>query len=292
MERLSELRTQGPVALRAARVVLSAPQVLAYPVVAALIGLVMPFVLGGTLFLIDIRLVWLAAPGYIVGFGAVYAALMVAYCYELDALFSGRSPAPGSGLRRAFGRARIVLLGGVAISVVGMLAESGFDSVPFGEWIGATSRWGIRVASVFAFPAIATTDGSLRETVAEIQTTAERQWGSALVATVGTSAIGVVVFWSTMISSIALAIAAALGVFAVEIPPLGGYTLSVVLPVVGLVVALSVQFTVDGVVKTALYRYATDGELPPAIDGDADALLAGSSDQTSEAARDPVAVDD
>ncbi|WP_415381598.1 hypothetical protein [Halosimplex sp. TS25] len=273
MGRISRLRTQAAVAGRALRVVLSTPQVLVYPLAASLLALVLPFALGGVLFLVDVRLVWLTLPGYLFGLAPVFGVLMVAYCYELDELFAGCSPALGSGLRRAVSRVGTVVVGSLVTSVATMFAESSGDSVPFGGVIGVTSTAAMRVLNVFIYPAVATTDGSLGETAEAIQTAAEHQWGTALVAAVGTSALGTAIFWSGMIAAIVLAVVAALGVFAVELPPLGGYTLSVVLPVVGLFTALAVHVTVDGVVRTALYRYATDGGLPPALGDDVDSLL-------------------
>lgn len=273
MGRMNEFRTQAAVAGRAFRAVLSTPHVLVYPLAASVLALVLPFVLGGVLFLIDVRLVWLVVPGYLLGLAPVFGVLMVAYCYELDQLFAGRSPAPGAGLRRAAARVGAVVVGSLVTSVATMFAESSGDSVPFGGVIGVTSTAAMRVLNVFIYPAVATTDGSLAETAEAIRTAAERKWGTALVAAVGTSALGTTIFWSGMIAAIVLALVAALGVFAVELPPLGDYTLSVFLPVAGLFTALAVHVTVDGVVKTALYRYAMDGELPSALGDDVDSLL-------------------
>ncbi|WP_459193818.1 hypothetical protein [Halosimplex sp. J119] len=277
---LSGIGKQLSVAGRALRVLLSAPQVFIYPILAVVFGLGMPIVFVGGGFLVDPTLGKLGVVAYVVGFPLLFAFLMVAYCYEVNELFEGRSPGFASGLRRAAGRIKMVVLGGLVIGVGGMATHYVGDSIPFGDALGVGSRWGLKIAGVFAFPAIATSDGALKETFAKVKAGVEDQWGKSIVATVGTRAVGMVIFWTGMLAAIALAVLAFLGEFAIELPPLGAFTLPVILPVAAIVTAITVQFTVDGVVKTALFRYAMDGELPPALGGDADALLSDSPGAT------------
>jgi len=272
---LSQIRVQGPVALRALRTVLSRPSVLLYPFLATVLAVLSPLVIAVGLGLVDIRLVPLTVPIYVVGLAPLFGLLMVAYCYELDELFAGRTPALGAGLSRGVERCTVLVVASLFTSLGTLLAGSGSDdSVPFGGLVGLSSATSLRALNVFVYPAVAHSDGSLGETADEVLSAAEQRWGTAAVTAVGTRAIGVGIFWGSMAASIGLALLAALGVVAVEVPPLGGYTIPVALPVVGLCTAFAATAAIRGVVKTALYRYAVDGELPAALGEDADALLA------------------
>ncbi|QLH78498.1 hypothetical protein HZS55_14900 [Halosimplex rubrum] len=272
---LSRIRVQGPVALRALRAVLWRPYVLVYPVLASMLALLLPAVIAVGLGLIDIRLVWLTVPIYLFGLAPLFGLLMVAYCHELDELFAGRTPTPGSGIARAIARFRVLVVASLLASLGSLLAESGDDdSVPFGGLVGISSATALRALNGFLYPAVAVSEGSLGETAEEVWAAAERRWGTAVVTATGTRAVGMGIVWSAIITSVALAVLAVLGVFSIEVPPLGGYTLSVALPVAGLFTATALTTTVRGVVETALYRYAVDGELPAALGDDADALLA------------------
>lgn len=289
---LSGVGKQFSVGMDALRALLSAPQLFLYPLLAVVLGLGMPVVLVGGALAIDPGLAQAGVVAYVLLFPLVFAALMVGYCYELNEVFEGRSPGVGAGLGRAAGRIKMVVIGGLVVGVGGTATHALGESIPFGNALGLASRWGLQVAGVFAFPAIAVSDGSLRETFDDVKSAVEDQWGKSLVATIGTRAVGMAIFWTGTLAGIALAALAFVGSLAVELPPLGAFTLPVLLPVAAVVTAITVQFTIDGVVKTALYRYAIDGELPPAFGNDADALVedsgrtGGNSDTSGAAAFD------
>lgn len=285
MSRLAQLERQVPLALRALRLLLGTPQAFVYPVVAAVSAIAMPVVLAAGLFLVDVRLVWLTVPGYILGYGSLFAVLMVAYCYELDRAFAGQSPPPGAGLRRVAGAPGTVILGGLVMSVLGMFTESDVDP-PFLDRLGIASRWGLRAATVFCYPALAVESGCIRETLTVVQAAARDKWGSAGVASAGTQAVGFTVIWTSIAAAVALAVSWSLGVFSVDLPPLGSFAIIAVLPVFGFVSAMTLQFTVSGVVKTVLYRYATTDELPEALGADPTVLL----DANESPASDPTGV--
>jgi len=274
---LATVRRQLRIGFDAVRALLSAPQMLVYPLLAAVLGIGVPIGLaGGTL---------LVAPGFaqfgvvlsVIAFPVIFAFLMVAYCYELNEAFEGRSPSFGEGLRVAVGRAKLVAVAGLVVGTGGFLVRSIGDSLPFGSIAGLGSAWALRVAGVFAFPVVTTTDGGLEDAFDEVVGAVEDEWGKSLVATAGTQLLGMAIAWTGIIAGVALAAMAFLGRFAVDAGPLGPFTLPVVVGVSGIIAAVVLQFTVDGILKTALYRYATEGELPAALSTDADSLVDGDS---------------
>lgn len=273
---VSGVLRQFGVAADALKALLSAPQMLVYPIlVVVLYPLLMGGVLGG-FYALGVGLV-LYIVGMVIlflGGAALFGTLMTAYCYEVNEVFQGRSPAPLSGLRVAVGRFKLVIIAAVVVAG-GEFASQGArgSSIPFSNVVGATSAWGFKIASVFAFPAVATTQGSLRDTFTQVKDAIKAEWGKSIVATVSTRLIGMSIAWAGILGGIGLAIAAFTDTFAVDAGPLGPFTLPIVVAVTGIVLAIVVQFTISGLLKMALYRYAVDGELPPALSTDADVLV-------------------
>lgn len=271
---LSNVGRQFGVVADAMRALLAAPQMLLYPVLAAVLGLGVPAAIVGLTYLVGGGdTVAYAGFASMLTFPVVFSFLMVAYCYEINEVFEGRRPAPGAGLRVAAGRLKLVALAGLVVGVGGFAVQMAGNKVPLGDAVGVASSYGLRIAGVFAFPVVATTQGSAREAFSEVVDSARDEWGKSLAATVGTQAIGMIVAWTGILAGIGLAVAAFLGEFAVDVGPLGPFTLPIVVAVGAILLAALLQFTVDGIVKVALYRYARDGELPPALSNDADALV-------------------
>lgn len=272
---LASVRRQFRIGFDAVRALLSAPQMLVYPLLAAVLGIGVPFGLAIGTFLVAPRFAQYSAVLSMVIFPVVFAFLMVAYCYEINEAFEGRSPSVGDGLRVAVGRAKLVVVAGLVVGTGGFLVRSLGDSLPVGSIAGLASAWALRVAGVFAFPVVATTDGDLEDAFDEVVAAVEDEWGKSLIATAGTQLLGMLIAWTGIVAAVALTAAAFTGRLAVDAGPLGPFTLPLVVGVSGILGAVIVQFTIDGVLKTALYRYAMDGELPTALSTDADALVEG-----------------
>lgn len=245
------------------------PWVLVYPVLGAICMVGLP-VLGTAMLVVFVPhpVVMVAMwAGIVVAIPVTFSFTMVAYCHELDAAFRGRRPAPGTGARVALRRTKRVALAGLVVGTGGFVLHSTAESVPFGERLGLSSKWALRVASVFAFPAVATTDASIRETFGDVLAATESAWGGAAVTTLGTQALGTVIAWAGIVPAVVLLFGGFAGVVP-PVGPLGPLTLPFLLGVGALVTAIGTQFAVDGVLKTALYRYVQDGRLPSALAAD------------------------
>jgi hypothetical protein len=262
--------TDVAVQLRVATAVLSAvstvPWVLVYPGLGAACMVGLPVVGTALLVAFTPHPVVLVATwaGIVVVIPVAFSFAMVAYCHELDAAFRGRRLPPGTGARVALRRAKRVTIAGFVVGTGGFVVHSTAESVPFGERLGLPSKWALRVAGVFAFPAVATTDAPIRETFGDVLAATESAWGGAAVTTLSTQALGTVIAWTGIVPAVVLL----LGGFAGIVPyvgPLGPLTLPLLVGVGGLVTAIGTQFAVDGVLRAALYRYAHDGRLPSAL---------------------------
>jgi len=144
-----------------------------------------------------------------------FSFAMVAYCHELDAAFRGRRPPPGTGARVALHRAKRVAIAGFVVGTGG-----------------------------FAFPAVATTDATIRETFEDVLVATESAWGGAAVTTLSTQALGTAIAWAGIVPAMALLF----GGFAGIVPyfgRLGPLTLPLLVGVGGLVAAIGTQFAVD-----------------------------------------------
>lgn len=283
MRSLASLRRQFGIGLDAVRTLLSAPQMLVYPLLAAVLGVGVPVGLAGGTYLVAPRFAQYSTVLSMVLFPVIFAFLMVAYCHELNEAFEGRSPSFGEGLRVAVGRAKLVAVAGLVVGTGGFFVRSMGDSLPFGSVAGLGSAWALRVGGVFAFPVVATTDGDLDDAFDEVVAAVEAEWGKSLVATASTQLLGMVIAWVGIIAAVVLAAGAFTGRFAVDAGPLGPFTFPVVVGVSGILAAILVQFTIDGILKTALYRYATEDELPTALSTDADELVDAESASAARA---------
>lgn len=265
---------QASVASELLRAVASAPWLLAYPILAAAVAVGFPLAaLAIPVFAApDPLLIAVAWAAPFVAVPVAFSLLMVAYCHELDCAFDGGRPPPGSGLVVAASRRRRAAVAGLIVGTGGMSAHYLGELLPFAERIGVATTWGMRVAGVFAFPAIATTRGSLRETVGVVLSAVESEWGTALVTTASTQALGTAIAWAGLGSGVVFLFG---GLFRVlpAVGPLGPFTLPLALGVGGILLAVAVQFAVGGMLRTVLYRYARDGEVPPALSSDVDAFV-------------------
>ena len=262
----SELR----LAVAALGVVRDVPQVLVYSICVPLLclgSLGAPYVFvwtvfgGGTLWLA------LAFPMAMLLCCLVFCVLQVAMCYEVNEAFEGRRPVPLSGIRVALGRPqRIVLAATLAFVVVNV--QRGLPAFGrVGQVLGAAGARGYEVASLFAFPLIATTDESVARSLESVLASVEEQWDRGLAVSVGTKAVGMALTWGGIVLAILLLGAAVFG-YGPSFPPYGPFTLPLAAGVGGLVLGFSIQILVRTVLKTALFRYVRDGEFPVGTDAE------------------------
>lgn len=216
----------------------------------------------------------------------VYGVLGTAYCYELNERFSGRRVLPLTGLYVAVRRLHRVIAV-VGIIVIGTMASQYVRALGnvLGNVIGDTSQFGVQIASVFAIPVVATTDGSLREGFDRFREAMEAQWGAVVVTATGTqalsNALGGLFFFAAAVVTVVHAVAwfdpahelaATVAQYAVAVEPLGLATLPILLAAGMFAVPGLLLFGVGFPIKVLLYRYALDGELPAGVAVDVDAI--------------------
>lgn len=250
-------------ARNAVGIVAGAPQLLLYPIAFLIVtfGASIPVFVANVVH----PLAWLVAfVLYLTVIPIMGAFFIVAYCYELNELFEGQEPGVGSGVGVAFGRLRLVALaslvfgtGGFFLRYLGVLSR--FLAGP-----GTLGSVGVETVSTFVYPvvALADEDQTAREAFEELKTAVEREFRTAAFAAVGIRALVSIIFLSGFAAAVAvLAVWSARGL----VPGPGVIGLALVLFTGATLTAVIVGFLVSGLVKTALYRYAIDGELPPEL---------------------------
>jgi hypothetical protein len=271
---LAAIREQARFAGRLLRSLGNAPHVLLYPLVCGALMLAVPVgfvaVVGFT-FSFAWSYVGLAL-GVLVML-VVHPALMVAYAHEVNEVFEGRRPSFGDGLRAARRRGKLVLYTGFLDFFGPVLAERTDRAFRFGGIVANTTEMGVRVGSLFAYPVVATTQTTPRDALAEVQHAVEREWGRAIATDVATKALTKLLVWTSIAGGFLLFFLVLGGARTLSVWPLGPLTLPLLVGVGGVVGAVSMELAIKGLVQTALYRYATDGQPPPALSVDPDGLV-------------------
>ncbi|MFC4248506.1 DUF6159 family protein [Natribaculum luteum] len=272
---MTGVRRQLRVAVSTGRALASNPFLLAYPIVATVLalglaGALLAYPLAGALEIVPYssRALGVAFLAYLVVVPVSLSFVMVAFTAEVAQTYRGQRPIPGEGIRVATDRIGAVVLaallfgtGGYAVRYLGIVGR-------LGEFAGVVSSWGIRIAGTFVYPAIATTDGDTTVALERSLQALRAEWGSGVVTTVGTQTLGTLLTMAGLWSAVGLVAAQWLGWIALEVGPLGEFTLPVLLAVGGLAAAFVLGFAVNGLLTTALYLYATDGELPALLAAD------------------------
>lgn len=245
-------------------VVWDVPQVLAYSIVAPLLflgALAVPYVVVVTVRGLSPLLFWLATLPAMFLCSFFVAVVQVATCYEVNEAFAGRQPTPLAGFRVALGRPkRILLAAGLTVAAVQFQRYlGGFGRL--GESIAEAGGLGYQVVSTVAFPLIATTDSSAAETVEDLLRSVEATWDRGLAVAVGTKTLGFALFWGALALGVTLTVAAVFGV-GFSVPPLGTFTLPLVVVACGGLLAFSIPLLIRSILATALLRYLRHGEFP------------------------------
>lgn len=290
---MSELRSQAAMALGCFRSVGSAPWALAYPfllaacVVACTIAFPAYVLFGWPIGGNPSRLSRsLAVIGYFTVVPVVIAFWSVAFAYEIDAIYAGRSPSPGSGLRVALSKFPLVLAAALALGPGSFLLSKLQGVGPIGRIVDVSVFEVTGVLEVFLFPVIATTDGDPRAAFEELTDALAEGWGVAAVSSVSTRALLTVIGWSGIVTGVPMGFLAFWGVTIVSVPPWGPFTVPVLLPFASMWLAFVVTALVRGVLNTALYRYVRTGEYPQGIGTSPDRMLQTTASSHGQAAAD------
>ncbi|ELY55902.1 DUF6159 family protein [Natronolimnohabitans innermongolicus] len=211
--------------------------------------------------------------GLVVSFLGMFAATSIAtffsaaLVYSVGELFAGEQTSLRSGLAGAWRAKRTILAWGVVGAVVGMIFRA----------LESQDGWGAQLVRMitgaawfmmtfFIVPVIVFQEGGVRQSLRESITTFRETWGETGGVTLG---IGLVI-----LPLILLTLAAGIGaplLLAADPASVIVYTIAPTLLVVGAL--LVIQNAAVAIAKTALYKYATDGDLPEEFDGiDPDAI--------------------
>lgn len=273
------------VAARCFLVVLGHPFPLVYPLLLAgtVITAIVGFLVGVTVLVTDIGPAMPIRAGPMVVFGllvvleilvlpVIVGFFEVAYCYEIYRRYEGHRPWPGAGIVVATRRLGRIALGMVFLTV-GFRAAwfSGGDSGRLGL-AGNETQVATQVTSAFLLPALAIEDGSLEDVAQGVATAVGERWGTAVVTSYGTRALGQVCVFLGIGLALSLLTAGSMGVLPFDPPFVLVLVLSALAGTGGIFLAIAVGSIVSGPVNTALYLYAVEGQVPDRLAVDVDDL--------------------
>lgn len=266
-----------------------APWVLAYAAVAAvgIVGLIGLMTVGlYPLAAVHEGLVFVAFLGVpFLGIPLLWGTIATAYCYEIDQVLSGRRPVPLSGLLVAGRRFHRVAFVSLALAVAGFLSTGTKRSVGDG-WLnlafGETERFSLTVLVAFAYPVLATTDGSFRDGLRRFHEIVEAGWGTLTLTTLGLRKARSLLIKTFLLPGVLLGVAHALLLYAsvfevvpeatqygLSVGPLGLATLPLGLIALGFGSGMVFTFSVEYLLNTLVFRYVLDDELPDGVAIDA-----------------------
>lgn len=245
------------------RVLRGSPSLMAFPLVGGLGTLAFGTVLSLTVFVADLVDGWLTL-GVLFGFYIVttfvasfFTAALVA---SVDDAFHGREPTLTGGIAAAWAIKRQLAVWAAISAVVGVFLRSLECSESLlSRYAAGLFAVGWTITTLFVVPVLVFQDVSVSGMFSQSASTFKRTWGESLSANFGIGLLQFVVW----LGGVAVIVAVGAGLFSL-VPWLG--TSTVILGVFGLSVGVSLGGrTVKGIVKTALYVYATEGRVPPAF---------------------------
>lgn len=293
---------EGFVSLRILWAFARAPWVLVYPPLV-LLGFLVGFVVPPAIVLLIAALVdqailaVLVLPAAYVGPSLFGGHVWLAYCHDVNEVISGRRPWPLEGLVAAIPKLPTYLYL-VGLSLVGssIAQTASVSDSAAGRAAGSATHQAMQMTYAVAMPVIAITDGSLRDTLADVQETFSEQWGAVLVSTVGFRSVSMLLFHLTFWPALAIG-AFNLGLlftldteYIAFVPygpelvtlatdylllfgPLGPFTLPAALFALSVLLPIGVMLTFKPIVNTIIVRWALDGELPDGLQADVEELV-------------------
>ncbi|SDK38458.1 DUF6159 family protein [Natronorubrum texcoconense] len=199
---------------------------------------------------------------------AVATFFSAALVHSVGSLFHGESTSLRAGFAGAWESRRTILAWGVVGAVIGLIFQALESQEGWGAQIVraiAGAAW--FMMTFFIVPVIVFQNGGVRESLRDSVSLFRETWGEA-----GGVSLGVGLVTVTLG---ALVVAVGIGAPLLLIANPGSVLVYTVVPTVLLLGALVVvHIAATAIAKTALYQYATDGELPPEFEGiDPDAIV-------------------
>lgn len=214
----------------------------------------------------------LTVAGVVLSFLVMFVATAIAtffsaaLVHSVGKLFAGEETSLRDGLAGAWASRRTILAWGVVGAVVGLIFQALESQDGWGAQIVraiAGAAW--FMMTFFVVPVIVFQDGGVRESLRESVSLFRETWGEAGGVTLG---VGLVIV------PVAILVAAA-GIGAPLFLTDGAALAYTIVPTVLALGLLAIVYNAAvAIAKTALYQYATDGELPAEFDGiDPDAIV-------------------
>ncbi|SDR29186.1 DUF6159 family protein [Natronobacterium texcoconense] len=192
---------------------------------------------------------------------AVATFFSAALVHATGKLFAGESTSIRDGLAGAWQSKRTILAWGVVGATVGLVFQTlESQDGKLAATVRAIAGFAWFAMTFFIVPVIVFRNGGVRESMRDSVDLFRETWGE-----VGGISLGIgLVTMAVAIPVLALGIGAP--VFLLESP--GAVLPYTIGPTVVLLIGIAiVHNAATAIAKTALYRYADDGELPPAFDG-------------------------
>ncbi|WP_253737161.1 DUF6159 family protein [Halohasta salina] len=239
------------------------PTLVAFPLVGGSASLLLWVGLYVAVFTVDLTTGWQSVVGF---FGVYFATTFVAafvtagLVASVGEAFHGREPTLRAGLAAAWEKRRPLAVWAAISAFVGVVLRSLERSESLlSRLVGAVFAVGWTIATLFVVPVIVFEDVSARGLFARSAATFRGTWGETLGSNFGIGLLQFVVW----LGSVAAVVAVGVGLFGL-VPWVGTTTVLVGVAAVSVGVYL-VGRTVQGIVKTALYVYATEGTVPQAF---------------------------
>ncbi len=249
-------------------------QLMVYPLVSAIAGLVVIAAFAGGVFgvvgfdrlsNIDRQAV---PAGYYVTALAFYVCLYFVMFFCNAALvgaammrFDGRTPTVGDGWRIASARAGRILGYALIAATVGMILRAIQERLGFvGRFVVGLLGVGWTVATSMVVPVLVSHEVGPVDAIKESAGLLKKTWGENVIGRGGLSLAFLVIYLSLVLGTIALAVvAASMGSVALALLP-------VVAGVVAMLFAMLAHAALSGIYSAALYRFATTGSAGAGFD--------------------------
>jgi Family of unknown function (DUF6159) len=182
--------------------------------------------------------------------GIFFQAAVVAGATER---MRGGDPTVGSALAAARRRLGPIMMWALVAGTVGMLLRAVQDRVGFiGKLVVGIAGATWSLATFFVVPILVLEDRTVKDSFTQSVSVFKKMWGETVAGGVG---FGYVAFCAWLLLFIVVALlAVAIGPFAIAVFAAGG-------------IALWIFFsTLQGIYVASLYRYATEGAVPPGFD--------------------------
>ena len=191
-----------------------------------------------------------------IGIAFAQTYFLAALCAGANERLQGRDTTIGNALAVANSRLHRILpwaLVSATVSVIIQAIEERFGIL--GQIIAGLIGAAWNVVTFLTIPIIVFEDLGPVNALKRSGTLLKKTWGENLMAQIGLGVIGLIAFIPGII---VIALGVASGVGAVTV-------LAVAIGAIYLAVAASVVAALSGIYRTALYRYAVDGQVPPAF---------------------------